>query len=556
MPTYSPDHAEHWQQFIDTASAKPATSLAQLFINDKNRAAKLSFQAAGLHADFSRQPLDDEALSSLTALANTLQLPRFINGLFAGDIVNTTEQRAALHTALRHDKSDNSPADNNAEYRDAVKQCHSKMRSIVDRLHQQRWTGYSGKHITDIVNIGIGGSDLGPKMACAALTAYHHSAINVHFVSNADQADFLQHVATLCPETTAFIVVSKSWTTQETQLNGERAKNWLLNAGCTPEALKQHFIAITTQVEQALAFGVDEANILPMWDWVGGRFSLWSAVGLAIAIATSFENFEQLLAGAAAMDQHFQHTPLNQNLPFLLAGAEIWNVNVLGRHSQAVVPYSHDLRLLTEHLQQLVMESNGKSINHQGGTINYSTSPIIWGSAGTVGQHSYHQLLHQGTEVVPVDFILPLTSSDSDQTNHNLMIANCLAQAEVLMDGLSADLIEQRLNEQGMEPAQAEQLAPHKAMPGDRPSTLISFEALTPHTLGALIALYEHKVFCCSVFWNINPFDQWGVELGKNVAAKLFAQLSRGDDTDNNPATQASLQTILRTIESRSSKLS
>ena len=539
MTIYPPKHAEYWRQFIDTATAKPVTSLSELFLCDKQRAAKLSFQGAGIRVDLSRQSIDNDALASLTTLASTLQLPQQINGLFAGDIVNTTEQRAALHTTLRNSEGDSSP-----EHYEVIKHCHTKMRDIVDRLHQRQWLGYSGKPITDIVNIGIGGSDLGPKMACAALTPHHHAAVKVHFVSNADQADSQQLLAMLDPQTTVFIVVSKSWTTQETQLNGERAKHWLLNAGCKPAELNQHFIAITTQVDQAVEFGVAEANILPMWDWVGGRFSLWSAVGLAVAIATSFEDFEQLLAGASSMDQHFQHSPLNENLPFLLACTEVWNVNVLGHHNQAVVPYSHDLRLLTEHLQQLVMESNGKSINHQAHGIDYSTSPIVWGSAGTVGQHSYHQLLHQGTEPVPVDFILPLRSAYSDQANHNLMIANCLAQAEVLMDGLSAESIEQRLIEQGMDEVRAKQLAPHKSMPGNRPSTLISFEALTPQTLGALIALYEHKVFCCSVFWNINPFDQWGVELGKTVAAELLGQLSKGESKTSNPATEATLEMI------------
>lgn len=542
MAIYPPNHNKHWRQFIDTATAKPATSLTELFLKDQHRAATFSFQGAGLDVDLSRQFIDDQALTLLTTLASALDLPKQIDRLLAGGLVNTTEQRAALHTTLRSHCNDSNSARN-----DDVEHCHAKMRRIVDRLHRQQWKGYSGKPITDIVNIGIGGSDLGPKMACAALTPYHHATIKVHYVSNADLADSQQLLATLNPETTAFIVVSKSWTTQETQLNGERAKHWLLNAGCSSAELNQHFIAITTQVEQAVAFGVAEENILPMWDWVGGRFSLWSAVGLAIAIATSFEQFEQLLTGASAMDQHFQHTPLNKNLPFLMACTEVWNVNVLGHHSQAVVPYSHDLRLLTKHLQQLVMESNGKSINHQAHGVDYSTSPIVWGSAGTVGQHSYHQLLHQGTEAIPVDFILPLRSTYGDQANHNLMIANCLAQAEVLMDGVSAESAEQQLIQQGMDQAQAKQLAPHKSMPGNRPSSLISFDALTPQTLGALIALYEHKVFCCSVFWNINPFDQWGVELGKTVAKKLFKQLANLEEKATNPATKATLEKILST---------
>ena len=539
MITYPSNHAEYWLPFLQQAMNSPRSTIADLFYQEPNRPSDFLFYGAGISADLSRQAISSSELKFILKLASNLQLPQAIKRMFDGEVTNHTEHRAALHTALRHPQPEQYPE---------IKDTLDKIESITNKLHQKNWHGHSGQVITDIVNIGIGGSDLGPKMACSALNKYHNPNVRVHFASNADLSDIHSTLSKLNPETTAFIVVSKSWSTQETQINGQHAKNWLIESGCPFAGLSQHFIAITTKIDQAKQFGVTEEFILPMWDWVGGRFSLWSAAGISISLATSFEHFKALLAGAHSMDQHFLETPLHSNLPALLACTEIWNVNILERHSQAVIPYNHDLRLLPEHLQQLIMESNGKSTNQQNQSINYQTCPIIWGSAGTVGQHSYHQLLHQGNEVVPIDFVLPLKNHVGNQTDHNLMIANCLAQAEVLMDGLSPEEIFPKLLEQGLSEKEAATLAEHKAMPGNRPSTIISFNLLTPETLGALIALYEHKVFCSSVLWNINPFDQWGVELGKTVAADLLKQINNNDNNAHNPATQASLHNMLNSI--------
>ena len=537
IPNINPTTSALWSELAQLAATSKQVPLNDYFQQDPERHQHFNYYAAGLTANLSRQHICEKTLTPLLSLARTMKLPETIRALFAGEAVNFTEQRQALHTSLR------SPTTSTAEELLSYN-CRKQMQALCNQLYQGEWKGYSGKTISDIVSIGIGGSDLGPRMAAEALTPYHNSTLNVHFVTNVDPSDLEGTLSPLDPATTLFVVTSKSWHTLETLTNAESAKQWLIQQ-TGQQDISQHFIGISSRTDRCEAFGIDPKHVLPMWDWVGGRFSLWSAVGLPIALATSFEHFEALLDGAHQMDKHFEETPLEQNLPVILALLEIWYVNFWGCNNVAVLPYDHTLRLLPNHLQQLTMESNGKSIDRAGNAVNYQTAPVLWGSAGTIGQHSFHQLLHQGTQMIPVDFILPLLSHTNNQAQHLHMVANCLAQAQTLMDGQDFEEAKQTLLSGGASEANATILAQHKAMPADRPSTIISFEKLTPKILGALIALYEHKTFAASVIWNINAFDQWGVELGKTASTDIYANLLKGTTDSNNPATKAALQALL-----------
>ena len=370
--------------------------------------------------------------------------------------------------------------------------------------------------------------------------------MNLKFVANIDPADLAEVLKSSDPETSLFIIASKSFATPETLTNAHDARKWLQLAAGSDTDISNHFIAITSRTDRAHEFGVSQANILPMWDWVGGRFSLWSAIGLPIALATSFDVFKQLLEGACEVDQHFLQAPLKENIPALLALLEIWYVNFWGCKSVAVLPYDHHLRLLPDHLQQLTMESNGKSVRRDGSPIDYSTCPVLWGSAGTIGQHSFHQMLHQGTQMIPVDFILPLSSHEANQQKHAHMVANCLAQAQTLMEGQQAEEVALKLSQEGLDPSAVDALTPHKVMPGNRPSTIITTPKLTPQALGSLIALYEHKTFAASVILGINAFDQWGVELGKQAAESIYNSLIDGAISSENPATAAGVEEYCR----------
>ena len=523
----NPDQLPAWHHLSTLATNARNKPLHKYFSEDDKRPAKYRVQAAGLTADFSRHHIDDTILSELLNLANQRQLPIKTAQLFSGEPINHTEKRAALHMALRGPYG---PTDLQNE----VQKCKDKMQALSTRLLQGQWLGFKGQAITDVVHIGIGGSDLGPRMVVSALDAYRNDTLNVHFVSNVDPNDIEQTLAQLTPETTLFTIASKSWTTLETLSNADTAKAWLQKAAGDID-ISNHFIAISSQPDRCHEYGIHQDNILPMWDWVGGRYSLWSAIGFPIILATSFGHFTELLDGAKAMDEHFSSAPLETNMPVLLALLEVWYVNFWSCGSHAVLPYDHQLRLLPDHLQQLIMESNGKRVNSQGQAVDYQTCPVIWGAAGTNGQHSFHQLLHQGTQLIPVDFILPLTSHSNNKAQHRHLVANCLAQAEALMDGTSQQPTDNNLSN-------AEQkLAAHKAIPGNKPSTIISMQQLTPSTLGALISLYEHKTFCSSCIWDINAFDQWGVELGKSISSTIHNALSSTHADVSNPATAATI---------------
>lgn len=499
-------HRQYWH----------SVSLQQVFASDPRRADQYTLAAAGLQLDYSRNPLNDKTLQLFAALWKQAKVAPAIERLLAGDTVNPTEQRAAWHTALRQPKPPQEVVDT-----------LQRMEALVGAVHSGQWRGYSGKAITDVVNIGIGGSDLGPRMVTNALASFHAPAIRCHFVANIDPQDLTTTLASLEPDTTLFIVASKSFSTLETLANATLARQWFLRAGKTTDIAK-HFVAVSTAVEKAKAFGIAEKNIFPLWDWVGGRYSLWSAIGLSIALACGMEHFKALLRGAHHMDQHFRDAPAGENMPGLLALLEIWYSHFFAAQTHAVLPYSHALRNFPDFLQQLEMESNGKGVDRAGKTIGYSTGSIIWGSAGTIGQHSFHQLLHQGRAFIPVDFILPLTSAAKEEDTaeqHRQLVANCLAQSQALLYGQDLAQVKSRLKKEGLPAASINKLAPHKVIPGNRPHNIISMDALTPETLGALIALYEHKVYVQGVILQINSFDQWGVELGKQLSQPIYDAL-------------------------------
>jgi glucose-6-phosphate isomerase len=496
-------------------------SIAALFAADPRRAEDFNVEAAGLSLDYSKALLSREALAVLLKLADNANWASHVNDLLSGETVNPTENRPALHTLLRASTGGDAVAGKFAE----VSATRERMAWWAQQFNEGRQRGYDDQVITDVVNIGIGGSDLGPRLASEALTPYHGN-IACHYVANVDPADLQDTLLNLNPGSTAFIVCSKSFRTDETLTNSLTARQWLLNAGATEADLDKHFVAITTNLTAAREFGIPETNCLPLWDWVGGRYSVWSAVGLSTAIAIGRDNFAAFLAGAEAMDNHLREAPAADNLPLLLSLMEIWYGNFMDAGNCVVLPYCHHLQRLPDFLQQLTMESNGKQVSSDGAPLDYNTGPVLWGTAGTMGQHSFHQLLHQGTRLCPTDFILPLTTHTGMEQQHRKLVANCLAQSRTMMIGRTTEEARQSLLSRGMTEAEATRLAPHLTMPGNRPNSVITMDTLSPDTLGALLALYEHRTFLSGKLWGINPFDQWGVELGKDIGTDVFQRLS------------------------------
>jgi glucose-6-phosphate isomerase len=497
--------------------------MRDLFAQDPQRFERLSAEAAGLFLDYSKNRLDGRTLELLASLARERGVERLRDAMFAGDKINLTEGRAVLHTALRAPRDKNIVLDG----QDVSKDVHdvlARIKTFSDAVRSGQWKGHTGKEITDVINIGIGGSDLGPKMVCLALRQFAHPRLTMHFVSNVDGHDMDAALSRVNPETTLFIVASKTFTTAETMMNANTARAWFLQHA-PEDALARHFVAVSTNVEAIKTFGIDPQNMFPFWDWVGGRYSVWSAIGLPVALCVGFGYFSDFLAGAHAMDEHFRTAPIEQNLPLILALIGFWNREFLDCGSVSIAPYHQDLNRFPAYLQQLDMESNGKRVTRGGETItDYATGPVIWGDVGTNGQHAYFQLLHQGTDVTPIDFIAALRPAHEFHNHHAALLANCFAQSEAFMKGKTADEVRQDLA--GQPSAEIERLVAHKTFPGNRPSNTILMEYLTPATLGALIALYEHKVFVQGALWDVNSFDQWGVELGKVLAKKIEAELT------------------------------
>jgi glucose-6-phosphate isomerase len=510
-----------WQRLEQHYQQVCKTGLVQLFERDPARAETCSLSAAGLTLDYSRNHVTADTVDLLLELARESKLPEAIRDLFNGEPVNNTENRPALHTSLR---ALTGAASSGGEHQ--VLAVLQRMEEMVAKINGSQWTGFSGEPITDVVNIGIGGSDLGPVMAVQALRSFHQKQVRCHFVSNIDPADISDTLSDCNPATTLFIVASKTFSTLETLQNANVARQWLLDAGADTSGLQHHLIAVSANPDRAMEFGVADENILPLWDWVGGRYSLWSAIGLPIAIAVGMPRFRELLAGAEAMDRHFLQADLPENMPVLLGLLAVWYNNFHGACAHAVLPYAQNLARFPAYLQQLCMESLGKSVRKDGKGVEQHTGQIIWGEPGTNGQHSFHQLLHQGTRLVPVDFILPLADSHGMAEQHRHLVACCLSQGRALMVGKGRQQVVNELIGEGMTIEQAEAMAPHMVVPGNRPSNTIVFDRLEPRMLGALVALYEHRVYVQSVIWGINAFDQWGVELGKQLGEEIFPALA------------------------------
>ena len=520
-----------FQALADHADTAKQWQMRDLFAQDPQRFERYSNEAAGLFLDYSKNRLDGRTLELLVALAKERGLEARRDAMFAGEHINNTEDRAVLHTALRAPRGAALSVDGQDINAD-VHAVLARVKTFTDAVRSGDWLGHSGKPITDIVNIGIGGSDLGPKMVVLALRHYAHPRLKLHFVSNVDGHDMDAALGQVDPETTLFIVASKTFTTAETMMNAQTARAWFLQHA-PEEALAKHFVAVSTNTEAIKQFGIDPANMFPFWDWVGGRYSVWSAIGLPVALAVGFGYFSDFLAGAHELDEHFRTAPLEENLPTLLALVGFWNRQFLGCPSVSIAPYHQDLNRFPAYLQQLDMESNGKRVTRDGEAVDTPTCPAIWGECGTNGQHAYFQLLHQGTDVTPMDFIAALRPAHEMDNHHSALLANCFAQSEAFMKGKTIDEVRADLQAQGLGPDQVERLAPHKTFPGNRPSNTILMERLTPSTLGALIALYEHKTFVQGVLWNVNSFDQWGVELGKVLAKKIEAELVGEPQTAN-----------------------
>ena len=513
-----------WQSLKAHHATIEPLHMRQMFKDDPARFDKFSLKLGDLLFDYSKNRITEKTVRLLVALAEQAGLPAAIERMFGGEKINFTEQRAVLHTALRNRSLHPVHVDGKDIMPD-VRHVLGLMRRFSDAVHSGEHKGHTGKPITDIVNIGIGGSDLGPLMACEALKPYSSPTLRAHFVSNVDGTHLAETLKKLDAETALFIVSSKTFTTQETLTNARSARAWLVEKLGDEQAVAKHFAAVSTNLKATGEFGINPNNVFEFWGWVGGRYSLWSAIGLPIALHIGMDRFEELLGGAHEMDEHFRSAPLEKNMPVLLGLLGVWYGNFFGAQSNAVLPYDQYLHRFPAYLQQLEMESNGKRVDRDGNEVDYDTGMVLWGEPGTNGQHAFYQLIHQGTRLIPADFLAPMHSHNPAGEHHAILLANCFAQTEALMLGKTAGEARAELEAQGLHGEALEALLPHKVFPGNRPTNTLLFDRLDPHTLGMLIALYEHKVFAQGVVWNINSFDQWGVELGKQLAGKILPEL-------------------------------
>ena len=538
-------HSAAWQALSLHQKDIRKKTMRDMFAADSARFDKLSLQINGLLLDYSKNLITEETLTLLLNLARQSKLHEWIERQFNGDKINTSEARAVLHTALRSPRNANVALDGKNVIAD-VHRVLDHMRRYSEDVRSGAVRGHTGKKIRHLVNIGIGGSALGPLMACEALKHYGSADLTAHFVSNVDATDIAETLKQLDPETTLFIISSKTFTTQETITNARTARAWLVEHLGSEAAVAKHFAAVSTNLSETSKFGIDPENVFEFWDWVGGRYSLWSAIGLPIALYIGMENFERLLSGGHAMDEHFRQAPLEKNMPVILAMLGIWYGNFFAVGSYAILPYDQYLQHFPAYLQQLEMESNGKRIDRSGNLIDYDTHFTVWGEPGTNGQHSFYQLIHQGTRMVPTDFLAPLSSHNPIGEHHTMLISNCFAQTEALMLGKTETEARAELQQQGLSSNAIEALLPYKIFPGNRPSNTLLFDKLDPYTLGMLIALYEQKIFVQSVIWNINAFDQWGVEFGKQLANKLLPELRAHETVTTHDASTNNLINLFR----------
>jgi glucose-6-phosphate isomerase len=520
----NPTKTSSWRELAAHFDQVKDLHLRELFAADPGRFAKLSLRFGDILVDYSKNRITEETLRLLLALAEEAGLKDAIDKMFAGDKINETEGRAVLHVALRN-LADTPILVDGRDVMLEVNGVLGKIRHFSKQVISGRWTGYTGKRISDIVNIGIGGSDLGPVMATECLRPYAKEGLSVHFVSNVDGTHIAETLRRLGPETTLFMIASKTFTTQETMTNAFSTREWFLKHAKDEKHVAKHFVAISTNTEKVEAFGIDRDNMFIFWDWVGGRYSLWSAIGLSIACYVGFENFAELLQGAFDMDQHFRNTPFEKNIPVILALIGIWYTNFFAAETEAILPYDQYMHRFPAYFQQGNMESNGKSVDRNGKSVTYQTGPVIWGEPGTNGQHAFYQLIHQGTKLIPADFLAPAVSHNPIGEHHAILLSNFFAQTEALMMGKTKEEVIEELKREGKTEAEIDRLWPYRVFEGNRPTNSILFKKLTPRVLGSLVAMYEHKIFTQGVIWNIFSFDQWGVELGKQLAKKILPQL-------------------------------
>ncbi len=548
LPNHNPTETNAWQKLSNHFLMMQATHMRDLFQEDPARFTKYNVLLGDLLFDYSKNIITEETLRYLNELANEVELKEAINAMFRGDKINQTEHRAVLHIALRN-RSNTPVYVDGEDVMPLVNKVLDQIKQFSDQLLSGNWKGYSGKAITDIVNIGIGGSDLGPLMVTEALKPYH-ATITPHFVSNVDGTHIAETVKQLNPETTLFIIASKTFTTQETMTNAESARQWFLDKTNNKGDVAKHFVAVSTNTKAVTAFGIAPENMFVFWDWVGGRYSLWSSIGLSIAATIGYDNFVQVLEGAHAADNHFKNEPFEKNIPVLMALLGVWYGNFFEAHSEAILPYDQYLHRFAAYFQQGNMESNGKSVDRNGNQFFYQTGPIIWGEPGTNGQHAFYQLIHQGTKLIPCDFIAPAQSQNPVGDHHLKLLSNYFAQTEALMMGKTPEEVETELRAAGMSTEEINFHLPYRVFTGNRPTNSIMFKKLTPYTLGLLTALYEHKIFAQGVIWNIFSFDQWGVELGKVLAKKILPELSSNDNIQTHDSSTNGLINYFKRLKS------
>lgn len=541
-PVIRPTELSSWRALAAHAEQIKPKHLKDLFAADTERFAKFSIQLPNILFDYSKNLITQETQAALLALAKESGVEDWRSKMFAGEHINATEDRAVMHVALR-DNSGKPIMIDGKDARPAIQAELDRMRSLADKVRSGAWKGYTGKSITDVVSIGIGGSNLGPLMVTEALSAYSDKRLKMHYVSNIDGVQIADVLAGIKPETTLFVISSKTFTTLETMTNAKTAEAWFMAAAGDKSAIAKHFVAVSTNRKLVTAFGIAEENIFDMWDWVGGRFSLWSAIGLPIVLSLGFETFAELLQGAYEMDQHFQSAPLDQNAPVILALVGIWNRNFLGYPAHALLPYDQCLHRFPAYMQQAEMESNGKSVNWAGEPLSYGSVPLVWGEVGINGQHAFYQMLHQGTDIIPADFIGSVKPTIAVEGHHDALMANFFAQTQALMLGIDADQVRRELSAKGMAPARIEEIVEHKVHRGNRPTNTLLLDKVDAKTLGSLIALYEHKIFVQGIIWRIHSFDQWGVELGKVLAAGIQPELAL--DKPVNPKHDASTRSLM-----------
>jgi glucose-6-phosphate isomerase len=527
LPKTNPSATAAWKKLAAHYGAMKRVHMKRLFAEDPERFRNFSIRFDDILVDYSKNRITAETLRLLHDLAEACGLKDAIGRMFAGDRINETENRAVLHVALRN-RAHTPVYEDGKDLMPEVNAVLAKMKGFAEQVRSGAWKGFTGKRITDIVNIGIGGSDLGPVMVTECLRPYAQPGLRVHFVSNVDGTHIAETLKPLDPETTLFMIASKTFTTQETMTNAFSARDWFLKRAKDAAHVARHFVAISTNTAKVKEFGIHPDNMFVFWDWVGGRYSLWSAIGLSIACFVGFERFEELLAGAHAMDRHFRETPFERNIPVILALLGIWYTNFFGAETEAILPYDQYMHRFPAYFQQGNMESNGKSVDRAGARVGYATGPVIWGEPGTNGQHAFYQLIHQGTRLIPADFLAPAVSHNPVGKHHPILLSNFFAQTEALMNGKTAEEAAAELRQEGRNEDDIRRLAPHKVFEGNRPTNSILFQKLTPRVLGSLIAMYEHKIFTQGVIWNIFSFDQWGVELGKQLAGKILPEL--GDE--------------------------